>query len=86
MLSVEDMCPFIIGSREKNEPWQKPPNSREKLKIILNPEGRSYRRLYKQANEGRKKKKIVNNRHLSLINLNLTEQRRALLVIRQAVV
>ena len=43
-------------------------------KTILNSEGCSYRWLYKQRSEGRKKKKIVNNKHLSLINLYLPEQ------------
>ena len=45
-------------------------------KTVLNPEGYSYRQLCKQRNEGRKKKKIANNKHLSLINLYLPEQRR----------
>ena len=59
-------------------------------KLLLNPEGCSYRRLCKQGNEGRKKKKIVNNKHLSLKNLYLPEQEvtHALLklIIWQAVV
>ena len=46
------------------------------LKSILNPEGCSYRRLYKQRTHGRKKKKIAKNKQLSLINLYLSEQRR----------
>ena len=45
-------------------------------KLLLNPEGCSYRRLCKQGNEGRKKKKIVNNEHLGLKNFYLPQQRR----------
>ena len=46
----------------------------KRWKSILNSEGCSYRQLYKQGNEGRKKKKIANNKHLSLINLYLPKQ------------
>ena len=42
-------------------------------KINLNTEGCSYRRLYEQGNQDRKKKKIANNKPL---NLYLPEQRR----------
>ena len=45
-------------------------------KLLLNPEGCSYRRLCKQGNEDRKKKKIVNNEHLGLKNFYLPQQRR----------
>ena len=94
MLSVEPFadCSFIIDSREKKRALTKAYRfTPEAEKLLLNPEGWSYRRLCKQGNEGRKKKKIVNNKHLSLINLYLPEQRRPEcimlnLIIWQAVV
>ena len=93
MLSVEPFadCSFIIDSREKKRALTKAYRfTPEAEKLLLNPEGCSYRRLCKQGNEGRKKKKIVNNKHLSLKNLYLPEQEvtHALLklIIWQAVV
>ena len=67
---------FLLIAREKTSLDKSLQIHAKSWKIILNPEGCSYRRLYKQGNEGRKKKKIVNNKHLSLINLYLPEQRR----------
>ena len=70
-------CSFLIDSREKKMSLDKSLQIHAKsLKSILNPEGCSYRRLYKQRTHGRKKKKIAKNKQLSLINLYLSEQRR----------
>ena len=81
MLSVEDMCWLLIYY------WQPEKMSLDKSlqihgkswKIILNSEGCSYRQLYKQGNEDRKKEENSEQqalKHLSLINLYLPEQRR----------
>ena len=59
---------FIIDHREKK--WALTENlqihAKKLKKLLLNPEGCSYRRLCKQGNEGRKKRKIVNNKHLKV--------------------
>ena len=58
----------IIDNREKK--WALTENlqihAKKLKKLLLNPEGCSYRRLCKQGNEGRKKRKIVNNKHLKV--------------------
>ena len=59
---------FIIDHREKK--WALTENlqihAKKLKKLLLNPEGCSYRRLCKQGNEGRKKRKIVNKKHLKV--------------------
>ena len=61
-------CSFIIDNRKKK--WALTENlqihAKKLKKLLLNPEGCSYRRLCKQGNEGRKKRKIVNSKHLKV--------------------
>ena len=66
---------FIIDHREKK--WALTENlqihAKKLKKLLLNPEGCSYRRLCKQENEGRKKRKIVNNKHLKVSKTNVNK-------------
>ena len=59
MLSVESMCWLLIYYWQPGKKWALTKAYRFTLKpekLLLNPEGCSYRRLCKQGNEGRKKK------------------------------